>query len=154
MSDDLLVTARRLARAGAGKPKQSDLKRAISTAYYALFHGVAKDGADRLVGAGPNRAAIAWRHAYRALNHGEARRACEKLRPMGFPADLIVVGDAFRTLQEQRHNADYDPLHRVTRADALAAIATADAALKSLRRAAPRERVAFAVQLLLRQRPG
>ncbi|MCY4185677.1 MAG: hypothetical protein OXC82_09925 [Rhodobacteraceae bacterium] len=33
---DLISTARRL----VGKPRQADLKRALSTAYYALFHAL------------------------------------------------------------------------------------------------------------------
>jgi hypothetical protein len=132
MSLDLLATARRLARASPGKPRQWDLKRAISTAYYALFHAVAKDCADRLVGVGGSRSDKAWRHTYRALNHGEAKTACKQLRGLRFPPGLVQVGDAFRTLQEQRHNADYDPTHRVTRADALAAIAAAGAGIANL----------------------
>ena len=51
MSQDLLATARRLAKASPQKPRQSDLKRAISTAYYALFHAMARNAADMLVGA-------------------------------------------------------------------------------------------------------
>ena len=52
----MIVTARRLAVANRTKPRQSDLKRSISTAYYALFHAIAKDAADLLVGAGTMRA--------------------------------------------------------------------------------------------------
>jgi uncharacterized protein (UPF0332 family) len=35
---DLLQVASRLAQSSLGKPKQAHLKRAISTAYYAMFH--------------------------------------------------------------------------------------------------------------------
>jgi hypothetical protein len=85
MSRQLLGTARRLAKASVGRPRQSDLKRAISTAYCALFHEVARNGADRLVGTGQDPADKAWRHTYRALNHGDARNACKLLRGLGFP---------------------------------------------------------------------
>ncbi|QRE74160.1 hypothetical protein F1D61_11540 [Methylobacterium aquaticum] len=152
MSRTLLATARRLAKAGGSKPRQSDLRRAISTAYYALFHIVAQDCADRLVGQGPNRPDKAWRQTYRALNHGDGKRACAQLRALGFPATLVQTGDAFRTLQEQRHLADYDPDHRVTRADALAAIAAAENGIANLRATSNKDRIAFAVQLLLRPR--
>ncbi|WP_081630939.1 hypothetical protein [Aureimonas ureilytica] len=153
MSDDLLGTARRLAKASPKKPRQADLKRSISTAYYALFHAVARDCADRLVGTGQNRADKAWRQTYRALNHGEAKTACAQLRNLGFPPDLTQVGDAFRTLQEQRHKADYDPFHRVNRATALTAIQLAETAISNLRAAGSKDRIAFAIQLLLKQRP-
>lgn len=152
MSQELLGTARRLAKAGPGKPRQSDLKRAISTAYYALFHALAKECADRLVGTGPGRPDKAWRQAYRALNHGDAKNACKQLRNLEFPAELVQVGDDFQTLQVIRHDADYDPSRRVSRDGALAAIASAERGIASLRSAAVKDRVAFAVQLLLKHR--
>jgi hypothetical protein len=55
VSLELIITARMLARAGSRRPRQADLKRAISAAYYALCHALAKDAADRLVGAGRER---------------------------------------------------------------------------------------------------
>ncbi|MGU3283539.1 hypothetical protein [Methylobacterium mesophilicum] len=152
MSRELLGTARRLAKASVGRPRQSDLKRAISTAYYALFHALARDCADRLAGTGRDRPDKAWRHTYRALNHGDARSACKQLRSLGFPNDLIRVGDVFQGLQVQRHSADYDPTHRVTRADALTAIAQAEDGIAKLEATASKDRIAFAVQLLLKQR--
>ena len=51
----MIATARKLAKASPQKPRQADLKRAVSTAYYALFHAMAKDAADMLVGVGPSR---------------------------------------------------------------------------------------------------
>lgn len=152
MSRELLGTARRLARASPGKPRQSDLKRAISSAYYALFHALAKECADRLVGTGRARPDKAWRHAYRALNHGDVKNACRQLRTFGFPPELIQVGDIFQGLMLQRHDADYDPTHRVTRADALAVISLAEEGMAKLGSAAVRDRVALAIQLLLKQR--
>ena len=37
-ADDLLKDARHLAARGGKNPKQSSLRRAVSTGYYALFH--------------------------------------------------------------------------------------------------------------------
>ena len=37
-ADDLLRDARHLANRGGNNPKQSTLRRAVSTAYYAVFH--------------------------------------------------------------------------------------------------------------------
>ncbi len=83
MADDLIATARRLAKASARKPRQADLKRAISTAYYALFHAIARDAADLLVGTGKDRPDKAWKQVYRALDHGPAKTACGQLRGLG-----------------------------------------------------------------------
>jgi len=148
----LIVTARRLAYASPQKPRQSDLKRAISTAYYALFQAMAKDAADLLVGVGKDRPSKAWRQTYRALQHGEARNACMGARNLGFPDTIVVCADAFVVLQEFRHSADYDPDHRVLRADALNAIRLAEDAMKALKSAPKKDRRAFAVLLLFRKR--
>lgn len=152
MSQDLLGTARRLAKASPQKPRQSDLKRAISTAYYALFHAMARNAADMLVGTGAARADKAWSQAYRALDHGLSKTACSQFRGLGFPPGLCSCGDAFVQLQQARHDADYDPNHKVNRAGALAMIALAEAAIAELAASTRRDRKALAVQLLFRRR--
>jgi hypothetical protein len=136
----LIATARKLARSSPRRPRQADLKRAVSTAYYALFHAVAKDAADMLVGVGPNRPEKAWTHVYRSLQHGEARTACEAVRNLDFPAAIIACAEVFVTLQQERHDADYNPDHRVLRADAIAAIDLAEKAIEDLRAAARKDR--------------
>jgi uncharacterized protein (UPF0332 family) len=148
----LIVTARKLARASPSKPRQADLKRAISTAYYALFHAFAKDASDMLVGVGANRPDKAWTHLYRSLQHGDAKNACKAVRNLGFPPEIVSCADAFVTLQQERHDADYDPDHRVLRADAIAAIELAEGAIKNLKSAPKKARKAFAVQLLHKRR--
>lgn len=148
----MIVTARRLALAGRTKPRQSDLKRSISTAYYALFHAFGKDAADLLVGGGPARSDKAWAHAYRGLEHGFAKNACKEIYKLGFPIGITDCASEFIELQEVRHSADYDPQARFTRAETLQWAARAEAAIAELRAAPRRDRKAFAVQLLLRKR--
>ncbi|QPN65919.1 hypothetical protein [Synechococcus sp. CBW1006] len=53
LANDLLTTAGQLAQLHERRPRQADLRRELSTAYYALFHGLAETAADRLVGATP-----------------------------------------------------------------------------------------------------
>lgn len=156
MSDPagLLGTARRLAQASPRRPRQSDLKRAISTAYYALFHAMARSNANRLVGTGSTRSEQAWTQAYRSLEHGTAKTACQQLANLSFPPGLVLVAQAFVALQEIRHKADYDPGFRVTRRDALTAVGQAELAMTELTRSALRDRSAFAVQLLMRRPRG
>ena len=111
MIEELIGTARRLAAPNAlSKARQSDLRRSISTAYYALFHALAKDGADLFVGASASRPNAAWAQTYRAVEHGFARNACTQVRGLGFPAPLVDCAETFVRLQQQRHVADYDPL--------------------------------------------
>ena len=48
--EDLIAQAGRLANASPKRPRDVDLRRAVSSAYYALFHEMARTGADLLVG--------------------------------------------------------------------------------------------------------
>ena len=148
----MIVTARKLANASPGKPRQADLKRAVSTAYYALFHALAKDAADLLVGVGKDRPNKAWAHLYRSLQHGDAKVACLATRNMNFPPLIKRCADIFVELQEQRHEADYNPTLQVLRAEALDAIKEAEEAIAALKSAPRRDRRAFAVQLLHKKR--
>src|SRR4051812_27154040 len=71
----LLVTARTLAEANPRRPTQANLSRAVSTAYSAVFHMLAKQCADAFAGTGAGRSERAWNQVYRALEHGAAKNA-------------------------------------------------------------------------------
>ncbi len=73
-------------------------------------------------------------------------------RNLGLPASIIAFADAFTVLQERRHQADYDPAARFSRADVIDLIAYAETAIRSLRSATRTERRDFAVLVLLRRR--
>lgn len=128
LARDLLEQARHLARRDARRPRQASLRRAVSAAYYTLFHLFAAEGA-RLVCRG-RRLREAAPLVRRALDHAEAKRVCDAVRrgrfpdpwdrvaPAGFPsAELAALADTFVLLQESRHAADYDAAARFTRAD-------------------------------------
>ena len=72
---DLLTSAENLVPAGRGRPLESDLRRAVSTVYYALFHGLAECCADELFNRNM-RGRPGWVRIYRGLNHRRAREAC------------------------------------------------------------------------------
>jgi uncharacterized protein (UPF0332 family) len=146
----LIITARKLARASPTKPRQAELKRAVSTAYYAVFHALAKDAANLLTGVGQMRTSGAWVHVYRALDHGFAKNACREVRVV--PPALMDCADEFIELQEARHKADYDPRASFTRVEALEWTSRAEVAIAKLRTASRRDRKTFAVQLLLKKR--
>lgn len=149
---DLIVTARRLARANPSKPRQADLKRAISTAYYATFHALAGLCADLFIGTGGDRSRPAWRQVYRALEHGFAKNACSQAVNLGFPPGVQNFANSFVRLQEERHRADYDPDARYSRAETQLLIANADQAISGLRRSARPDLRAFSALVLLKRR--
>lgn len=152
VTHELIPTARRLARINPGKPRQADLTRAVSTAYYALFHTLAKDAADRLVGTGIRRSKPAWKQVYRALEHGFAKEACNRAARLGFPIGIVHFADTFARLQDERHKADYDPDIRYTRTEVIIMISEAEQAIKALHTATLQDRTAFAALVLLRKR--
>jgi uncharacterized protein (UPF0332 family) len=100
--------------------EQETLRRAVSTAYYALFHLLATAGARLFAPTdGPLAAVIA-----REFKHEEMKRAAglykkdrEKRWPKRFaasgtkieiPDELELVASTFIALQVARHEADYD----------------------------------------------
>jgi hypothetical protein len=113
---------------------------------------MAQEAANLFAGIGPNRPRRAWRHVYRALDHGTAKTGCESAKNLNFPAGILSCAAAFVELQEARHSADYDPDYRLSRAEAMIWVARADQAIRALRSAPRRDRRAFAVQLLLKRR--
>jgi uncharacterized protein (UPF0332 family) len=152
LPDDLIDTARRLARANPGRPRQADLKRAVSTAYYALFHALARQCADLLIGVGQNRSDPAWTQVYRSLEHGIAKNACKAAANTGFPGGIVTFANTFISMQEKRHSADYNPDARYTQADVLLLIRNAEQAIASLKGEPRKDRRAFAVSVLMQKK--
>jgi uncharacterized protein (UPF0332 family) len=131
--------------AGAGRPRSIDLRRAASSAYYAVFHATLL--------------ALAWwllpdatddeRHALvRRFNHAGIKKAFERVKtPLG-PIDrtaldpvyrklaanqeIIELAETFVDLQEARHMADYDHFATFTRLEVLLQIRRAEAAMATL----------------------
>ncbi|MBI1367029.1 MAG: hypothetical protein GC162_00095 [Planctomycetes bacterium] len=127
---ELLKQANHLAKREPRKPKQANLRRAISDAYYALFHFLIDQSARQHIGTSQQKAA--QRHFLaRAFNH-EAMALASKSFAGGTLPDIhptIVVtkelraaADTFVTLQEARHRADYNLAAQFLRTDVLALI--------------------------------
>ena len=150
---DLIATARGLTGISRRRPSQANLRRAVSTAYYAMFHCLAGTAADLLVG---RRRSPAWHRVYRALEHGKAKRACLQSAGMrGFPVEVRDFAERFVALQEKRQEADYALAGVVyCKLDVLADIKAAEAVIGRFGRAEREARRSFAVHVLFRQRQG
>jgi hypothetical protein len=105
---DLITTARKLLAAPA---TEADRRRGISTAYYALFRKLCEVASEEL--AGPDTARAQYQ-LFRSVDHRVAKEACEKVRGLKFPDEVITFADAFVALQEDRHAADYCPDRETT----------------------------------------
>jgi hypothetical protein len=154
--DHLFEQADRLIspRAG-GARRQTDLRRAISDVYYAVFHAIVTAAADDFVGR-THRATIRYALLYRSIEHRDLRRLCgdivkdplpkrySSVAPRdGFDPDLIAFATAFVDLQEKRYLADYDPLYTVRTVDALQVAATGRSALSRFKGVNRASRKAF-----------
>ena len=144
---DHLISERR-----PGAPRQANLRRAVSTVYYALFHWLARCAADSLVGVGETPGE-SWTRVYRALNHRDLRQRCLKGRvPPATPYPLRQLGTALVQLQPIRNGADYNPAVRLAKRDVLAQVDAARGILDDLERTTQSERRAFAVHVLFAER--
>ena len=148
---DLIAQANRLASASRGRPRQVDLKRALSGAYYAMFHALASECADAVVGAGRDRSEDAWTRVYRALDHGAVKNACNQVKSKGMPSTVANFAKLFAALQGERHAADYDPRSFFERSEVAGFIADADAAIVEFQALPRADRRAFVALVLFRE---
>jgi hypothetical protein len=107
-ADDLLKDAYHLAQRGGQHPKQSSLRRAVSNAYYALFHLLISDFVLNWKTKG-QRATLG-----RVFDHKKMKDTSKKIsdknvkNPSATQTVLRSVTSAFVRLQQARHDADYD----------------------------------------------
>jgi hypothetical protein len=135
MHKDLLDQALALARIDAKRPRQANLRRAVSSAHYALFHFLVHEACCQQIGT--QRAQAAYRGVLaRAFTHQTMKQACisfgggtlkgsvRKGLPAGFavPQSIQQCARTFAGMQEIRHLADYDLTERFKRSEVLALI--------------------------------
>lgn len=146
MHQDLFAQAMALATLDARKPKQVNLRRAVSAAYDAVFHYLVHEACCLVYGA--QHAQASYRHVLgRAFNHGVMKQACASFGGgalkaaviKGLPRDsegdypiaqpIRGVARSFTDLQEKRHLADCDRSERFKRSDVKIWIETAETAV-------------------------
>jgi uncharacterized protein (UPF0332 family) len=123
---DLLAQANSLALQDARKPKQVNLRRAISSAYYALFHRIIVMSCVTLTG--NDSKSRKWVHGplQRAFSHADIKHVCADLAKPTPPAsmsnylkalpmkdaarldDIRKISQLFVEMQVLRHDADYN----------------------------------------------
>src|SRR5258708_16511457 len=147
-----------LARYEPRKPKQASLRRAVSAAYFSLFHLLTAEATSRMV-TGSNR--VPLRYALgRAFSHATMRDACTEISKVNggklrdalcgnsVPTDLKDVTRAFVDLQQMRHEADYDLSRVLTRLETLAPVTLAEQSVlkwRNIRKTIPADAFLFAL---------
>lgn len=149
---DLIAAARLLAQApGGGTAQEIRLRRAVSTAYYALFHCLAENCADLLAGrVKDKRHNEEWLRVYRSLPHRKTRNRCDNPRAIArFPEPIEEFAKLFVKMQEWRHNADYNPSASFDPAEVTGNIDDCEARLRAFNAVPTAARRAFALYLLM-----
>lgn len=138
LSEELLEQARHLANRERRHPRQASLRRAVSAAYYALFHALVAEASGVLAPSQPDtlRARIG-----RTFNHADMKKACVAFSSGNLPdatralvnapirQDIRTVARTFSELQEARHTADYDTLASLSKADVLTKLSEVEQSL-------------------------
>ncbi|HEV3270697.1 MAG TPA: hypothetical protein VGZ93_00780 [Candidatus Methylacidiphilales bacterium] len=164
LSRDLLAQADDLLGKDKKKPKQANVRRAASTAYYALFHFLA-DKVTRTLAGATNDVVEVRTWLARALEHSTMSKVCKFFgnandknfksfaSKLNFTSqrDLEKIARAFVELQELRHSADYDLSEPITRAEADSAVKQTENVFKlwsGLEKQYPKLLVIFCLSLL------
>jgi uncharacterized protein (UPF0332 family) len=108
---ELLRTARKLVDCEkSAQPSICDLRRSVSTAYYALFHFVAQSCVETLLQDAGKALTRARQQAYRSLDHRDITTACKMTRGQdyGSPKQIRDFASVFLRMNKFRERADYD----------------------------------------------
>ena len=127
---DLLKQAHHLATNERRRSSQASLRRAVSSAYYALFYRLV-DEATRMMISRCNCDALR-EHFSRAFRHSDMKDVCKSFTSKQAPKKLIrafeglslqpqlvAIARAFVDLQEARHQADCNTYRPIKRQEAI-----------------------------------
>ncbi len=167
LHNDLLEQADHLARREPQRPRQASLRRAVSAAYYALFHLLLTDATLTLI---PNKPDLLRLQSRRAFAHRDMKETCKGFATRSvtdrnnaknllhlitppLEPEIVHVAATFVSLQQARHNADYDLSQQFGRFDVLQKIQDARQAMIGWKRVykTPHAKV-FLTALLLQNR--
>jgi hypothetical protein len=132
LPEHLLEQAEHLARRERTRPRQASLRRALSTAYYALFHFLIREAVQQIA---PHLSDENYNRVYRWFDHGTmyrvARAFSQEVVRIPNSKEVLVqsnnpsvqfIAKHFADTQELRHSADYDPGAVFLREDVLVKI--------------------------------
>ncbi len=133
LPDELLQLADELAKLVSQSATQAAYRRAISTAYYSVFHLLVEAAADHACQQPPyGLREVLQRHLQHGHmkntaqrfsgGHGSLPQQLQALLPSPIPPSLAAVAKTFASLQDKRHQADYSRNQSFTQWDAIGAV--------------------------------
>jgi len=150
--DDIAASGCRRSLARAWTLKRSISAEAVSTAYYAVFHCLAKTCASTLTF---REGTEEYARIYRALDHGPLKTAFSS-GPLKDRQVLREVGNIVILLQSERHKADYLPPTRgvFTTRQAQKLVDQARDVISKIEGLGTNDRQTLAAYLLFKNRPS
>jgi hypothetical protein len=155
--NDLFNQAQRLIE---GQSNQADLRRALSTVYYALFHFVMTNAADMVFGA-EQRDTPRYQLVYRTVDHARLRSICAQA-VKHIPKLALVPEKGFGSVgnfasiclnsTQLRLSADYDPSQSFSHTTVEIAIANGRPAVQWFQTATAEQQQTFLTLLLFEPR--
>jgi uncharacterized protein (UPF0332 family) len=145
-----LATAKRLLSSGA---TDTDVRRAVSATYYALFHHLCWHFSQIMTRPSAVTYTRAWLQTYRYPDHGPAKKQChlvERQSGLDFPPALVAFSVVFSQMQERRIDADYNPAKEISALDAYGWIVTTEQTISSFEAATPEQQRAFVLFICLK----
>ena len=158
--EELLKHASRLA--ADDEALQTDLRRALSAAYYAVFHFASTAAADTIFGEAA-RTTQEYLLVYRSIDHGRLVGLCKQLfgtkpakdisinLPNGF-GEIAEFARLTHNLYQLRIKADYIPGAIFSASEVRLEISNAQVAIKSFNSSTSEQRAAFLAMLLFKSR--
>ncbi|MCJ2014625.1 hypothetical protein [Methylobacterium sp. J-076] len=149
---DLLEVAELLvAQKGRLNLRKAAMRRAVSSAYYAVFHELCYVCADELkIWTKPTEL---LEPVYRLLDHGAARNRLTGKDAATISPAILQIGTLFKDLQEARHESDYrTPAMPVSRDWALSLIADARRIVDMIEGLPAQDRLKLAILLIAKTR--
>jgi hypothetical protein len=151
MIERLMALAEELAEKSDRSPTLR--RRAVSTAYYAVFHALAELCANELLGSETGKRSTEYVRVYRSLEHGTLKTAFAAA-PLNGLATLQKIGNRAVRLQSERIRSDYLPQQSLYTIDqSVDLVRSARTAILSLANLSLGERRTLAVSLLFKNRP-
>ncbi|MBI5013131.1 MAG: HEPN domain-containing protein [Methylocystis sp.] len=154
MVERLLWLADELSRRSREVKSAAVERRAVSTAYYAVFHAITALCASELVGSGAaSKKTPEFERVYRALDHKSLKSAFSA-SPLNNNQFFKAIGDRIVELQSERIRSDYLPggrLYKKSECDRL--VRSARSIVEALKNLSPQDRRTLAVYLIFKNRP-
>lgn len=143
--EDFITSARKLL---SGQPSPVDIRRAVSTAYYGIFHHVSQWIFNGVAPTG------AWLSIYRALDHRTLFERCQKAQDpqWNFSRDILTYANKLVDCQKERVAADYDPAATIGFNDATAMVGSIERAIQLFNAAPNHEQRQFIMFIFITPR--